>query len=188
MHTSHRFDIVSEDVRTGVDQDLQVRLVSLEVADEGLDAQIWASNPGLGNGVGPNRSAAISEVIPVNRRNNNVPQACFGQHLGDAARLVKVSDSRSPRFDITKAAGAGAGVPENHDCGGTAAPALANIGARRFLANGMEPKISKSVSQSHIGITSGCLGSDPLGLAWHSKRAIRTIFQNAIAKAIDGLA
>ena len=188
MHTSHCFDIVSEDVRTGVDQDLQVRLVSFEVADEGLDAQIRASDPGLANGVGPNRSTTICEVVPVNRRNNNVPQARFGQHLGDAARLVKVSDSRSPRFDIAKTAGAGAGVPENHDRGGAAAPALANIRAGRFLANGMEPKISKSVSQSHIGITSGCFGSDPLGLAWHGKRVIRTIFQNAIAKAVDALA
>jgi hypothetical protein len=188
MHSSHCFDIVSEDVRGGVNHDLQVCGASLEVANQGLDTQIWASGPCLANCFGPNRSAAISEVIPVNRRNNNVSQARFGQHLGDTAGLVEVRGSGSPCFDIAKTTGAGAGVPENHDRGGATAPALANIGTRRFLANSMEPKICKSVSQSHIGIASRCLGSDPIGLAWHRKGASRAIFQDAIAKAVDGLA
>src|SRR5579883_3518804 len=66
----------------------------------------------------------------------------------------------SPRFisigrqwfaggDIAEAAGAGADVPQDHNCQGTAIPAFADIWAASTFANGMKAKLMNQRPHIH---------------------------------------
>lgn len=67
-----------------------------------------------------------------------------GNSLGCVVRLHRIRGRRIPTgLDGTESASASAGVAEKHDGGSgnavsAAIPALANIGALGFLANGVE--------------------------------------------------
>src|SRR5690606_37425317 len=57
---------------------------------------------------------------------------------GDAARLEGVDGAGASGGDRAEPAGAGAGVAEDHERGGAAAPAVPDVRAVGLLAHGME--------------------------------------------------
>ncbi len=59
--------------------------------------------------------------------------------LDDILRLVGVDGAGQARLDVTKGAGPGAGIPQDHHGGVLFIPALANIGTGRLLTDGDQP-------------------------------------------------
>ena len=55
--------------------------------------------------------------------------------IGDVLGLVRVERARHAGVDVAEGAGAGAGVAHDHEGGVLLLPALADIGAARFLAD-----------------------------------------------------
>ena len=68
--------------------------------------------------------------------------------------------------DGTEAAGAGAGVAEDHEGGGTAVVALADVGATSFLADGVELVRRDEVADHLEAFATGKLGLEPGRLAF----------------------
>ena len=91
------------------------------------------------------RGAAIGQVIAVDHGQHDVLQrrssesaraTCSGSaHVDGAARLAG--------GDGAKTAAAGAGVAEEHHRRGALAPALADVGAARLFADGMQVELAK---------------------------------------------
>ncbi len=86
------------------------------------------------------------------------------EHRGDSAWLVEIGHGGSPGLDIAESARACASVAQHHNCGRATAPALTDIGARRFLADGMEPQPLDAAAEAQIGITPRHLSPNPSGL------------------------
>ncbi len=109
------------------------------------------------------------------------------EHRGDSAWLVEIGHGGSPGLDIAESARACASVAQHHNCGRATAPALTDIGARRFLADGMEPQSLDAAAEAQIGITPRHLSSNPSGLSASVQRAGLPVVQDAIAQIDEGL-
>lgn len=76
-------DIVRDDVRVGVDDFSDEALLTLEVRDEYLDENPRMSGFDLADRLGEVTSPLIRQVVPVDRRQNDVIESDFGDRLGD---------------------------------------------------------------------------------------------------------
>src|SRR2546430_8986660 len=65
-------------------------------------------------------------------------QAHLLHPTGNGQRLERIVESRLARLHVAEAAAARAGVAEDHEGGGAAVPALADVRAGRLLADGVE--------------------------------------------------
>ena len=84
------------------------------------------------------RRAEVREVVAVDARDHRVPEAHLRDRSRHPGRLERVVPRRLARLDVAEAAAPGAGVAEDHERGGAALPALADVRARRLLADRVE--------------------------------------------------
>ncbi len=95
--------------------------------------------------------AAVRQVVAVHGRQDDVAEPPPRQRLGRVLRLVRVERGWGlGRLDGAEAAAARAGVAHQHDGGGgggfvRAAPAVGDVGAARFLADGVQVEAAQVV-------------------------------------------
>ncbi|KAL7353682.1 hypothetical protein ACKS0A_04596 [Histoplasma ohiense] len=88
--------------------------------------------------------AAICEIIPIDRSQHHVSQAPPRERLSSIVWLVRVERRRLVGcFHAAEATAARAGVAHKHYCScrrrlGAAAPAIGDVGAAGFLADGVQ--------------------------------------------------
>src|SRR5581483_8408582 len=82
--------------------------------------------------------SAVLEVVAIDRRNDDVAEAQLADRFGDVGRLVRIESTWLSRGDVAEGAGACADVTHDHEGGVLVLPALADVGARRLLADGGE--------------------------------------------------
>ena len=80
--------------------------------------------------------AAIGEIVAVDRGHHDMGEAEPGDRVGDALRLVLVERIRQAGAHVAEGAGAGAGLPHDHEGRMALVPAFADVGAARLLADG----------------------------------------------------
>jgi hypothetical protein len=109
-----------------------------------------------------------------------------GEHRGDPTWLVEIGYGGSPGLDVTESARTCASVAQHHNCGRAAAPALTDIGTRRFLADGMKPQPFDAAAEAQIGITPGHLSSNPSGFSASVQCVGLPVVQDATAQIDEG--
>ena len=86
---------------------------------------------------GKMRPAAIRQIVPVHRGDDHMLETKLLDRRGNIAGLGRIERPGHTGFDIAESTGARAGVAHDHDGGVLLAPAFADIGASRFLADGV---------------------------------------------------
>src|SRR5436853_3064732 len=85
--------------------------------------------------------------------------------LGHAQRLERVMEGGLAGLHVAEAAAPRAGVAEDHEGGRAALPALADVGARRLLANSVESLVLDQLVELAVTRAAGRRPLEPLGLA-----------------------
>ena len=79
--------------------------------------------------------AVVGQVVAVDRGDDGVTEAHRFHLVGDPQRLQRVVPGRLAGLHVAEAAAAGADVAEDHEGGGPALPALADVRAVGLLAD-----------------------------------------------------
>ena len=79
-------------------------------------------------------------------------------------RLVLVGRLRRAVRDVAVAARARAGVAEDHERRGAVVPALADVRAVRFLADGVETEVAHQALEAEVVLGAGRADLQPVGL------------------------
>ncbi len=118
-------------------------VLAQEIRREHLDRRAGAEAADRADRVGEMPGPAIGEIVAVDGGDDDVLQPELGHRAGDVLRLVAVERAGQARLDVAEGAGAGAGIAQDHQVRGVAlGPALADIRARRFFADRMEPVLA----------------------------------------------
>ena len=103
--------------------------------------------------------SVVGEVVAVDARDHRVPEAHPGHRPRDAGGLERVVPRRLAGLDVAEAAAAGAGVAEDHERGGAALPALADVRAGGLLADrvkvlgldqALQPAVPRAAGRRHL--------------------------------------
>ena len=145
----------------------------LEIGNQDFDLACRpCGGPDRANRCGKRPGAEVGEVIPVHRRHDDVGEGQRLDRLRQLLRLFRVERDRRPVRDVAVAAGARADVPHDHERRGAVMPALADVGAVRFLAHRVQleaahqlaqPKVIRRTRRSHL---------EPLRLGLPSERHV----------------
>ncbi len=109
-----------------------------EVGDQHLDGAAGLQAADLADGVGEDVRAAVGQLVAVHAGEHGVAQAHLPHRFRHPQRLLFVQRLGAPGLDVAEAAGAGAGVAHQQEGGRAAAPALAQVGAERLFAHGVQ--------------------------------------------------
>ena len=82
--------------------------------------------------------AEVGQVVAVHRGHDAMAQSHLVHRVGHAQRLRAVDHLRHAGLHVAEAAPARAGVAQDHERGGAPLPALADVGAVRLLADGVQ--------------------------------------------------
>jgi hypothetical protein len=167
-----RLDVVVEDVRTCLHDRPQRPVGAIEVRDEDLYAHLWALAAKGSYGLGEDVRAAIGQVVAGDAGHDHVLEVHLADGLGDAARLVLVVPGRATGLDGAEAAGARAGVTEDHDRCRALLPALPDVGAAGLLADGVQGQVAQDALEVVIVGAGRQPGPDPLGVPTHGHRSV----------------
>jgi hypothetical protein len=163
MHPDDRLHVVGDDLRTCITDQLDILLDALEVPDQDLDTRVRAEFMNRLDGFGPDTSATIGEIIPIDAGDHNMPEVDLGEHLGDPTGLVVVQLHRFPGFDVAETTGSRAGVAEDHDRRGTAGPAFTHVRTTGLLADGMQLVFVDQCLEIEVSLAAGHACTKPVG-------------------------
>ncbi len=174
IQARHSFQIMVVYIRPGLHDHLHrpVHLVA-EIGGEDFDGGGRRLPAQLLDHLHELAGAAIGQVIPVNRGDDDMFQPKFCRRFRDMARLGGVHRVRHPGLDVAEGAGAGAGITQDHHRGVLLAPAFADIGAGRLLTYGVEFQAAHQRAGFGIGAAGRRLYANPVRLA-RQTRGIET--------------
>ena len=108
---------------------------------------------------------AVGEIVAVDRGDDDVRETELAGRLGDVFRLGRIERAGQPGLDVAEGAGPRAGVAHDHEGGVLLLPALADIRAASFLANGMQAIRAHDTLCVQVARRDRCLDSNPLRFA-----------------------
>jgi hypothetical protein len=146
----HRFGVVIQNIRTGVEYGAQRRFIALKVRDQHLDARVRRAGANFADRFGEHRRAAVRHIIAIDRRDDDVRQSELAHGVGDARGLRPVDCARPAVPDSTVAAGARADIAQDHERRRAVRPALPDVGAARLLANRVQVEVAHQTFQSQV--------------------------------------
>src|SRR5689334_3309533 len=139
--------------------------VAFEVRNQQFDSNSWIERAYPKNRLGEMTCAAVGQVVAIYRGDNDVVEAEISHYQGNVAGLLRIKSQRLPLVDGTKAAAPCASISQDEKRGGFVAPALADVGAARFLTNGMEIFLSQNTLQPEIIGIARRFDFDPVGMS-----------------------
>ena len=101
------------------------------------------------------RGALVGQVVAVDGGDDGVAQAHARDRARDARGLERVVPGRLAGLDVAEAAAARARVAEDHERGGAALPALADVGAGGLLADGVQVLRADQLGQLAVALPAG---------------------------------
>ncbi len=146
----HDFGVVIEHVRTGVEHRLQRFRLALEIRDQHFDPAGRHQRPRPADGLGENRSAAILQIIAIDRCDHDVIQSQRMDGVGDALRLVEIERDRLAMRHGAIAARTRADIAQDHEGGRAVVPALADVGTMRLFANRVQAEAAHQPLQTLV--------------------------------------
>ena len=110
-------------------------------------------------------SAAVGQIIAINRRYDDVIQSEIFDDQRDIARFLGIESGWLALVNGTKPAAARTGIAEDEKGCRLVAPALADVGAARLLTNRMKILFAQNMFQAQVvGIPWG-FDFDPVGMS-----------------------
>ena len=109
--------------------------------------------------------AAIVEIVAIDRGHDDMFEAELRHRLADVLRLVRIERVGLAGRDVAEGAGARADGAEDHHRRVLLLPALADIGAGRLLADGVELELAHQLARREILRRIRRLDPNPVGLA-----------------------
>ena len=161
VQARHRLGVVVVDLGARLEHGANGVLLPLEVGDEHLDRAARELRVDLADGLGEDVRAEVRQVVAVHRGDHGVPQVQLGDGLRDARRLLDVVRRRAPVRDGAVGAVARADVAEDHERGRAVLPALADVRAVRFLADGVEVELLHHLLEAQVVRPAGRLDLQP---------------------------
>ncbi len=167
IEARHGFHIVIEDVGRGIEHAGHGIEVAAEIRREDFDAGGGQGAADLANGFGEMVGAAIRKIVAIDAGDHDVAEVHVTRHASNVGGLGGIeADVMLPGIefaDAAEAAAARAKLAENHESGGAAVKALVDIGAARFLADGMEVEFAEAALQVIEGLEMGFAFARPFG-------------------------
>ncbi len=157
-----RLEVVVENVRAGVEDDVEVFLLAAEVGRQHFDRALGHAVVHGADGGRPDGGAAVLEVVAGDGGDDGVLQIHAGDRLGHAGGLAEVELGRAAGLYRAKGAGTGADVTQNHDGGGATAPAFAHVRALSTLAYGVQTVRIDDLAHLLVFVAGGELGAEPI--------------------------
>ena len=108
--------------------------------------------------------AAVGEVVAVDGGDDDVAEAELGDGVGNPGGFAGVERLGVAGADVAESAGAGAGVAHDHHGGVALGPALADVRAGGFLADGDEAVLAHEGAGLVIDRMVGRADADPVRL------------------------
>src|SRR5699024_9349178 len=108
---------------------------------------------------------AVLEIIAGHARDGGVAQAHLLDGAGDLERLHRIHGHRLAGGDVAEVAATGAGVTADEEGGLAVLPALEDVRAARFLADGVEALAVHALLHRGVLGTHHGAGLDPFGFA-----------------------
>src|ERR671910_110711 len=160
----HGLHVVVEDVRPLGDHARERHLLAAEVRGEHLDLAAGRHATDRADHADERARAEVGQVVAVHARDHGVAEPHLLDRLRHAERLERVVVGGLARLDVAEAAAARAGVAEDHERGGAALPALADVRARRLLADRVKPLALDHPAQLAVHGAAGRRPLEPLRL------------------------
>ncbi len=138
IEARHGLGVVVQHFGFGFDDDSNRFTVALKIGDQHFDAAAGSQPADLFDDHGECARASDEIIIAIDAGDDGVLQAEGGDGFGDAAGLVEI-DGLGPAFGHgAKSAAARAQIAQHHEGRGFVLPALADVGALRALADGVQ--------------------------------------------------
>ena len=106
--------------------------------------------------------APVGKVVAVNGRDDAIAEAEALHGAGKARGFPGVDGRGLAAGYGAVTACAGADVAEDHEGGGLSLPALADVGASRLFADGVELRVVKQPPYAEVILAAGCADGQPL--------------------------
>lgn len=135
------FEVVVEDVRAGIHDQLECPVAIVEIRDEDFDDDFRVYLADGADGFAEMLGSTVFQVVSGDGGDDDVLEVHTRGGLGDASRFVGLEGVGFGCFDGAETAGAGALVTGNHEGGGALSPALPAVWALSFFADGNELEI-----------------------------------------------
>jgi hypothetical protein len=155
------FGVVVENDGACLDDGGEGVWIAFEVWDQDFDLNVGRAVANGADGGGEDTGAAIGGVIAVDGGDDRVIDAEGLDGLREAEGFKLVDGVGATGVDGAEAAGACAGVTQNHKGGGAAVVALADIWAAGFLTDGVELLAGDKVVDHFEAFASGELCLEP---------------------------
>ena len=126
---------------------------------------VGASPADLVDGEREHTCAAVRQVIAVYRGNDCVAQAHVCHGAGKPERFGCVERAGPAGLHVAVRARPRARVPQDHERGGAALPAIADVRAGRLFAHGVQFGVPETPSEIEVIVTAGSGYFEPLGEA-----------------------
>ena len=147
-------------------EDLRQQLgIAGEVGDQQLDAAAGQRRVDRADRLGVEPGALVGQVVAGDAGDGRVAQPHRRDRFGDPARLVAVERQRLAGVDLAEVAAPGAGVAADEEGRLAVLPALEDVGAAGFLADGVQPLAPHQLGQLGVRGTGAQPGLDPRRLA-----------------------
>src|SRR5271157_4189939 len=98
---------------------------------------------------------AIGKVVAVDRGHHDMREAESGDRVRDPRRLALVERARQAGAHVAEGAGAGAGVPHDHESRVALTPAFADVGTSSLLADGGELELAHEAQRLGVDRRAG---------------------------------
>src|SRR5207248_9116866 len=161
VEAGHGLGVVVEDVRARLDHGADRLAVALEVGRQHLDGGTGAAPADGANGAREYPGAAVAQVVAVDAGDDRMAQAELRHRLGHAQRLTEVELHRASGGDRAKAAGARAGVAQDHEGRRAPVPAVEDVGAAGLLANRVQALFAHELLELLVILTLVHAHADP---------------------------
>ena len=160
-----RLEIVIQDVGFGINDEAQRCGIAFEVGDEDLDRGLGQSKSNLCDAVGKDFRAAVRQIVAIDAGDDDVPEAHLRHRIREPPGLTGIERSGRPVRDGAVRAVARADIPQDHECRRLVLPAFPDVGAVRFLADGVELEAAHHLLQGEVVGTARSLDLEPGGFA-----------------------
>src|SRR5215213_1352797 len=132
------FGVVVKHVRLCVEHGVECGFVAVEVRNQNFDFAIGIESTYLSNRFSPVCGAAVRQIVAIDGSDNGMGEIQMIYCFGDMPRLLRIQRARLAFAHCTEATVARADVAAKHESGGAIRPALENVWAARFLADGVQ--------------------------------------------------
>ena len=194
----HRLEIVVEHVGSRVDHDLDRAVLAQEVGRQHLDRGARIARSDRPDGVREMLRAAVVKIVAIDRSHDHMGKPELRHRVGDVLRFGRFERARQSGLDVAEGAGARAHVAHDHEGGVALLPALADVGAARLLAHGMQAVLAHDPARLRVAGRARRLHPDPrrlaqyrrlrparlLGMARPNRRSCKRIDQNRHARLV----